>query len=241
MKCLCVEGTARATSTPSDALVRAQPVVSPRPQQAQSNLTKYSRSQSALLVPHLHPSSELPSCCVPTITSRGDHAPPILSPPDMPTSFDFTKHCQQWTLNPQKPFNLCSHPLTKGSVLGPNKKPIPVSASQAPWDGHKTQQSPLGTTSTSRVTFPFPERMPPSGDGGGSSLPLPEGKSGVSGRERPFPWEILMPRPASIPSLQFFRCQWLLRRMVTQRPKQTNKQTSSPLCTGVILEMFLIY
>lgn len=104
----------------------------------------------------LHPSPELPCWYVPTITSWGDHTPPVLCLPEMPTSFDFTKHCQQRTLTQKKPFNSCLHPLTKGSVPGPNKKPIPVSASQVPWDGHKTQQSPLGTTSTSRVTFPFP-------------------------------------------------------------------------------------
>lgn len=107
--------------------------------------------------PDVHPSSELSSCCVPAITSGGDHAPPILCPPDMPTSFDFTKHCQQWTLTPKKKiFNSCLHPLTVGSVPGPNKNPIPVSASQVPWDGNKIQYSPLGTTSTSRVTLSFP-------------------------------------------------------------------------------------
>lgn len=114
-----------------------------------------SRHLTSTAAHDLHSSSELPSCCLPTITSGGDHTRPILRPPDMHASFDFTKHCQQWSLTPEKPFNSCLHPLTKGSVPGPNKNPIPVSASQEPWDGHKIQQSPLGTTSTCRVTFSF--------------------------------------------------------------------------------------
>lgn len=207
-------------------LVRAQPEVSPCSQQAQSNLSKHSRSQSTLLVCPLHastgPSLQLRAALLlcPPITSGGDHAPPILCSPDMHTSFDFTKHCQQWTLTPNKPFNSCLHPLTKGSVPGPNKNAIPVSASQVPWDGHKAQQSPLGTTSTSRVTFPFPKILMVVA----APCLFQRGNSGGSGRERPFPWEILMPRPTSILSLQFFRCQWFLRRMVTQRLKQTSKQ-----------------
>lgn len=36
----------------------------------------------------------------------------------------------------------------KGSVSAPSKKPIPVSANQAPQDGHQTQLSPLGPTGT---------------------------------------------------------------------------------------------
>lgn len=51
-----------------------------------------------------------------------------------------------------------------------------------------------------------------------------------------------MPRPASISRLHFFRCQWLLRRMVTQRPKQTNKHPPVYRCyPGNVLNMLKMF
>lgn len=163
VKCLGVESTAHATFTPSDAAGEGSASGVPISQQAQSNLTKHSRSQSALLVPHLHasmwPSSQPRAALLvcPHHHILGWPHTPCPVPPRNAHKFWLYQTLPAKNSHPKNPFNSCLHPLTKGSVPGPNKKPIPVSASQVPWDGHKTQQSPLGTTSTSRVTFPFPK------------------------------------------------------------------------------------
>lgn len=144
-----MEGTAHATFAPSDATGEGSASGAPMPTTGSEPPDKIQREPKhpAGASPpacDLHPSPELPSSYVPTIASWGDHAPPRLCPPEMPTSFDFTKHCQQRTLTPKNPFNSCLHPPQRALPQGQTRSPSLFLPAKHPGMAIKPNRASLG-------------------------------------------------------------------------------------------------